>query len=50
MPKRGKKYRDAVANVDRNALHGLEEGVELALKTRYARFDESFDIALTTGR
>lgn len=49
MSKRGKKYRNALEGVDLRRTYELEEGLEVALKTRYARFDESVDIAVKLG-
>ncbi len=49
MPKRGKKYREVLQKVDRNRKYTLEEAVELALQTSYARFDETVDIAVKLG-
>ncbi len=49
MPKHGKKYRNAVAEVDRSRLYDLEEAVGLVLRTKYANFDESVDIAVRLG-
>ncbi len=51
MPKRGKSYSknaEAVA-LDRSRLYPLEEGIDLALKCKYAKFDESVDIAIRLG-
>lgn len=49
MPKHGKTYRQKREGVDRTILHALEEGVEQVLKSTYAKFDETFDIALKLG-
>jgi large subunit ribosomal protein L1 len=49
MPKHGKTYRQKREAVDRTLLHSLEEGVDLVLKSTYAKFDETFDIALKLG-
>ncbi|HHK60846.1 MAG TPA: 50S ribosomal protein L1 [Desulfobacterales bacterium] len=49
MPKHGKKYRKVVAEIDRGKLYTLDEAIELALKARYANFDESLDIAVRLG-
>ncbi len=49
MPKHGKNHRSKIAEIERNTLHTLEEGVQLALKAGYAKFDETFDIALKLG-
>lgn len=47
--KRGKKYREALEKVDRLKKYPLEEAVELAIKTSYAKFDETLDIAVKLG-
>lgn len=49
MPKRGKKYRGALEVLDLSKSYELEEGVEIALKTKYAKFDESVDVAIKLG-
>ncbi len=49
MPKHGKKYRNAVAEIDRLKLYPLDEAIELVLRARYANFDESVDIAVRLG-
>ncbi|QCQ21066.1 50S ribosomal protein L1 [Desulfoglaeba alkanexedens] len=49
MAKRGKKYQAARALVDRSRRYSFEEGLELALKCCYARFDETVDIAVKLG-
>ena len=49
MPKHGKNYRNRLAAVDRTILHGVDEGIELVLKSTYAKFDETFDIAMKLG-
>jgi len=49
MAKRGKNYKTAVADIDTAKVNGLEEGIDLALKGRFAKFDESVDIAVKLG-
>jgi large subunit ribosomal protein L1 len=49
MPKHGKKFRNVLAGVDRTVVHDLDEGIELVLKSTYAKFDETFDIAMKLG-
>ena len=49
MAKRGKNYRKATAELDTTKLYSLEEGVELAIKDRYTKFDESIDVAIRLG-
>ena len=49
MPKHGKNHRNKMAGVDRTVLHTLEEGIKIALSSSYAKFDETFDIAMKLG-
>lgn len=49
MPKHGKNYKNKLQAVDRNSLYNLEDGVELLVKSTYAKFDETIDIALKLG-
>ena len=49
MAKRGKNYRKVAEDIDTGKTYSLDEGIELALKGRYAKFDESVDIAIRLG-
>jgi large subunit ribosomal protein L1 len=49
MPKHGKGYRKYIEGVDRIKVYPLAEAVEHVLKASYAKFDESFDIAIKLG-
>lgn len=49
MPKHGKKYQNSVANLDLTQKYMVEEGVDLALKSSYAKFDETVDVAVRLG-
>lgn len=49
MPKHGKNYKNKVQGVDRTVLHSVDEGIELVLKSTFAKFDETFDVALKLG-
>ena len=49
MTKRGKNYRQKVSEVDSEKAYGIDEGLELALKGKFAKFDESLDIAVRLG-
>ena len=49
MPRRGKKYLKSVENFDSSENFTLAEGIELALKKSYAKFDESIDLAIRLG-
>lgn len=45
----GKRYRAAVAKVDRTRQYSLEEGLSLAVETATAKFDETIEIAVKLG-
>jgi large subunit ribosomal protein L1 len=49
MPQRGKNYKNKLQGVDRTALHTIDAGIELVLKSTYAKFDETFDVAMKLG-
>ena len=49
MGKRGKNYKKAAEDIDPTKMYSLDEGVELALKGNYTKFDQSVDIAIRLG-
>jgi large subunit ribosomal protein L1 len=49
MAKRGKNYRQKVSEIDTEKTYGIDEGLEIALKSKYTKFDESLDIAVRLG-
>lgn len=49
MPKRGKSYNNKVEGFDKSIMLSPEEGVKKALELSYAKFDETFDIAMKLG-
>jgi len=49
MPTRGKKYRDAMKNVDRQRRHSFQEAVQTAIEASFAKFDETVDVAVKLG-
>jgi len=49
MPKHGKNHRNKLAALDRTILYTLEDGIKMALASSYAKFDETFDIAMKLG-
>lgn len=49
MPKHGKKYAEAVKNVNAEALYEGQEAVELVKKMATAKFDETVEVAVRLG-
>jgi large subunit ribosomal protein L1 len=49
MPKHGKNFNKAAADLDPEKNYPLEEGLGNVLKGCYAKFDESIDIAVKLG-
>jgi len=49
MTTRGKKYKKSKEELDLAKRYDFSEGVKLALKCAYARFDESVDLAIRLG-
>ncbi|MBN1813711.1 MAG: 50S ribosomal protein L1 [Anaerolineae bacterium] len=49
MSGRGKKYREALAKVDRERLYSPQEALELVKETSYARFDATVDVHFRLG-
>lgn len=49
MAKRGKKYRAALAKVDRNQVYSLQDAVKLVKETSYSKMDASVDVAINLG-
>ncbi|MGB9887837.1 MAG: 50S ribosomal protein L1 [Moorellales bacterium] len=49
MPKRGKRYQEAVKAYDRQALYTPEEAIDLVKKLAYARFPETVEVAVRLG-
>jgi len=44
--KRGKKYQDAIRQIDREAFYPVNEAVELVRKTAFAKFDETIELSV----
>jgi len=49
MPKHGKQYKNKIDGIDRSILMSLEDAINAVLKSSYAKFDETFDIAIKLG-
>lgn len=49
MPKHGKLYNQKVDGVDRSTLMNFEDAIANVIKSSYAKFDETFDIAVKLG-
>ena len=49
MPKRGKKYLEAVKGIDRQKKYEVNEAVGCAIESSFAKFDETVDIAVKLG-
>ncbi len=49
MPKRGKKYIEARKRVEPGKRYDFNEAVTMALESSFAKFDETFDVAVRLG-
>lgn len=49
MPKRGKKYLEALKLVDRSKAYPIAEAIELVKKTNIAKFDATVEVAFRLG-
>ena len=49
MPKRGRKYREAAAKVDRNKLYTKKEAVSLIKETSTTKFDPTVELHMRLG-
>jgi large subunit ribosomal protein L1 len=49
MAKRGKRYRQLAESYDRQALHPVQDAIELVKKLATAKFDESVNVAIVLG-
>lgn len=49
MPKRGRKYQEAAARVDREKAYSPAEAVDLAKEIGFANFDETVELHLKLG-
>lgn len=49
MAKRGKKFRAAAGQVDRQQRYEVAQGLSLACQAAFAKFDETLDVAVRLG-
>ena len=49
MPKRGKKYAAAAANIDKAALYDADKALALVAENAKAKFDESVEVHIKLG-
>ena len=49
MPKITKKFKEALAKVDRTRNYALKEAIELVKSATYTKFDETVDVAVRLG-
>lgn len=49
MPKRGKKYREALAKIDRENYYEPRDALQLVKEIAPAKFDESVEVAVRLG-
>ncbi len=49
MPKHGKNYINKVKDFNKSEAYALDEGVKKALEMSFAKFDETFDVAVKLG-
>lgn len=49
MPKKGKKYQEAIKNIEPGKAYEPKEALELLCKISYAKFDETIELALKLG-
>ncbi len=49
MPKRGRKYQEAAAKVDRDKLYTRAEAIKLIKETAYTKFDSTVEVHFRLG-
>ncbi|RTZ97660.1 MAG: 50S ribosomal protein L1 [Deltaproteobacteria bacterium] len=49
MPKRGKKYLQTLAKVDKSVRYNFLDAIGMALESSFAKFDETVDLAVRLG-
>ena len=49
MAQHGKRYREALAQVDREALHSVAEAIDIVKRLSSVHFDETVELAVRLG-
>lgn len=49
MPKRGRKYQEAAAKIDRDKLYSRDEAIKLVKETAYTNFDPTVEVHMRLG-
>ena len=49
MPKRGKKYKDAAAKIEKSTLYDVTEAMNKVVETGTAKFDETVEVHVRLG-
>ena len=49
MPKHGKKFRKVTEAIDSLKTYDVAEAMDLVLKSSFAKFDETVDVAVNLG-
>ena len=49
MGKHGKKYRAGAEKIDATKLYPLTEAMQLAVEAKFAKFDETVELAVRLG-
>lgn len=49
MPKHGKQYRKKIEGLEASVLNTLEDAIKSVIQSSYAKFDETFDMAIKLG-
>src|SRR5215210_5628676 len=49
MPKKGKKYKQALSQIDQQKAYSLDDGLSLVKKVAFAKFDETVEVTMVLG-
>ena len=49
MGRKGKRYEEVIAKVDRNEYYDASEAIKLAVDTASAKFDETIEVHVRLG-